>query len=89
MSEAAATLVCPKCQGAMRAYERNGDELYLPSSLGALPVRDHPDVGRDAGVVEELVRKGDDRIEPVVLDDPSLDLRLARAGRASEQGASR
>lgn len=24
MSDTAATLVCPKCQGAMRAYERNG-----------------------------------------------------------------
>ena len=24
MSETAAALVCPKCQGAMRAYERNG-----------------------------------------------------------------
>ena len=24
MSDTAAALVCPKCQGAMRAYERNG-----------------------------------------------------------------
>jgi hypothetical protein len=51
----------------------------------ALPVGDDPEVGGDAGVVEELVGQGDDGFEPVVLDDPAADLGLAGAGRAGEQ----
>jgi hypothetical protein len=34
--------------------------------------------GEDAGVVEELVGQHDDRVEPVVFQDPAADLALAR-----------
>jgi hypothetical protein len=42
------------------------DELHDPPPLGALAVGDDPDVGRDARVVEQLVRKSDNGVEPVV-----------------------
>ena len=50
-----------------------------------LAVGEHPDVGGDAGVVEELVGQGDDGLQPVVLDDPLADVALAAAGIAGEQ----
>ena len=52
------------------------DELDLAAAFGALAVGDDPEVGGDAGVVEELVGQRDDGFEPVVLDDPAADLRL-------------
>jgi hypothetical protein len=58
----------------------------LPLSLGGLPVAQDPDVGGDAGVVEELLGEGDEGLEPVVLQDPAADLALAAAGVAGEQG---
>ena len=61
------------------------DELDLAPALGALAVGEHPEVGGDAGVVEELVRQGDDGFEPVVLDDPAADLGLAGAGSPREE----
>ncbi len=48
-------------------------------------VGQNPEVGGDAGVVEELVGQGDDRFEPVVLDDPTADFRFAAAGVAGEE----
>ena len=50
-----------------------------------LPVGQDPEVRGDAGVVEELVRQRDDALQPVVLQDPAPDLRLARPGRPGEQ----
>ena len=50
-----------------------------------LAVGEHPDVGGDAGVVEELVRQRDDCLEPVVLYDPAADVALASAGVAGQQ----
>ena len=49
-------------------------------------VGEHPDVGGDAGIVEEVQRQGDDGFEPVVLDDPAADIALALAGIAGEEG---
>ena len=40
------------------------DELNLPSALGALAVGDNPEVGRDTGVVEELVWQRDVAVQP-------------------------
>lgn len=40
------------------------DELHLPLAVRWLLVRKHPNVGRDAGVVEEVKREGDDGLEP-------------------------
>ncbi len=67
------------------------DELDLafarnrPSGTGVFAVRENPEVGGDAGIVEELLGQGDDRLQPVVLDDPAADLRFARAGVAGEE----
>ena len=55
------------------------DELHLALACFGLAVGDDPEVGRDPGVVEELVGQSDDGLEPVVLDDPLADLALARA----------
>ena len=52
---------------------------------GGLAVAEQPDVGADAGVVENLLRQGDDGFQPVVLHDPAADLRLARARAAGEE----
>ena len=64
------------------------DELDLPPARLLLAVREDPDVGRDAGVVEELVGQGDHGLEPVVLDDPAADVALALAGVAGEERAA-
>ena len=61
------------------------DELHLALAVRGLPVRQHPDVGGDAGVVEEVERQGDDGFEPVVLDQPAADVALALAGVAGEE----
>ncbi len=61
------------------------DELHLAAPVGGLAVGEHPDVGGDAGVVEHVERQGDDRLQPVVLDDPAADVALALAGVAGEQ----
>ena len=61
------------------------DELDLALAPGLLAVGEHPDVGGDAGVVEELVGQRDDGFQPVVLDDPLADVALAAAGVAGEE----
>ena len=64
------------------------DQLHLAPAVLGLAVAEHPDVGGDAGVVEHVERQGDDRLQPVVLDDPAADVALALAGVAGEQGAA-
>src|SRR3972149_2979180 len=61
------------------------EELALALAPLLLAVGDDPDVGADAGVVEHLLRQGDDGFEPVVLDDPLADVALARARAAGEE----
>ena len=61
------------------------DELDLAAAVLRLAVGQHPDVGGDAGVVEHVQRQGDDRLQPVVLDDPAADVALALAGVAGEE----
>ena len=60
-------------------------EHDLVLERGPLAVGQDPEVGGDAGVVEELVGQGDDAFEVVHLQDPLPDLRLARLGGAGEQ----
>src|SRR5690606_33774643 len=67
---------------------RRIDELDLAFAVLRLAVREHPDVGRDAGVVEHVEWQGDDRFQPVVLDDPAANVALALAGVAGEQRAA-
>ena len=57
----------------------------MASALFRLTVGDQPDVGVDAGVVEELIRQGDDGVEPIVFDDPAADVGRAGAGVAGKQ----
>ena len=67
---------------------RRVDQLHLAAAVLGLAVREHPDVGRDAGVVEHVQRQGDDRLEPVVLDDVAADVALALARVAGEERAA-
>ena len=57
----------------------------LPLRSGLLAVGEHPDVGGDAGVVEELIGQGHDGFQPVVFDDPLADVAFAAARIAGEQ----
>src|SRR5690606_20361266 len=47
---------------------RRIDELHLALAVLRLAVGEHPDVGRDAGVVEHVERQGDDSLQPVVCE---------------------
>ena len=64
---------------------RRVDELDLALAMLGLAVGDHPDVGRDAGVVKHVERQRDDGFQPVILDDPTADVALALAGIAGEK----
>src|SRR5207245_7878552 len=44
-----------------------------------------PDIGTNAGVVEHLLRQGNNGLEPVLLDDPLANVALARTRAAGEQ----
>jgi len=59
---------------------RGVDKLDLAFSAGPLAVGDHPDVGGDAGVVEELLGQGDQRFQQIVFQDVAADLAFATAG---------
>jgi len=62
------------------------DELHPAFPVDFLVVGEHPEVGGNAGVVEQLLGQGDHGFQPVVLDDPAADFRFAAAGIAGEQG---
>ena len=51
-------------------------------------ISQYPDVGGDAGVVEEIQGQCNDGFQPVVLDDPATDVALALAGVAGEERAA-
>ncbi len=61
------------------------DKLYLAFALRGLAVADYPDIGGDAGVVEELLRQGDNGLQPVIFDDPAANLALATTSIAGEE----
>ena len=62
------------------------DELHLALALLGFLVGQNPDVGGDAGVVEQVVRQLDDGFEQVVLDEVAADVALATASIPGEQG---
>src|SRR5690606_17147330 len=74
---------------------RIGTQKPLASMSWTLPLRalvlrfvtthTDPHIGRDAGVVEELLGQRDQRLQQVVLQNESPDLALAAAGVASEE----
>ena len=62
------------------------DQQNLSLASLLLAVREDPNIGTDAGVVEHLLRQGDDGFEPVVItDDPLADVSFSRAGAPCEQ----
>src|SRR6185312_7929761 len=69
---------------ARRPHVAGIDELDFPLAPLLLAVGD-AHVSADAGVVEHLLRQGDDTFEPVVFDNPLADIALARARAAGEK----
>ena len=68
------------------APERTGiDELHLALAMRRLAVRDDPDIGGNAGVVEHIGRQADDGLDQIVLQHVAADFALARARTAGEQ----
>ena len=59
---------------------RRVDQLDITLALGRLSVAEQPDIGGDSSIVENVERQGDDRLQPVVLDDPAADIALALPG---------
>jgi hypothetical protein len=53
--------------------------------VARLTAAQHPDIGRDAGIVEHLERQGHDGFQPIVLDNPAPHIAFAAAGIAGEQ----
>ena len=51
-------------------------------------IRQHPDVGGNARVVEHVERQRHDGLQPVALDDPAADVALALPGVPGEEGAA-
>ncbi len=67
---------------------RGIDELHPAFAVGGLAVGEHPDVGGNAGVVKHIERQGDNRLEPVVFDDPAPNIALALASIACKEGGT-
>src|SRR5690606_8041293 len=63
-------------------------ELDLALASRLLSVCEDPDVGANPGVVEHLLRQGDDGLEPVPFDDPLPDVALTRTGASGEERRS-
>src|ERR1019366_687948 len=57
----------------------------LPLAVRGLPIGQHPDIGGDAGVVEEVERQRDNRFEPVVLDQPPPNVAFSLTRIAGEE----
>lgn len=67
---------------------RGINELDLALTLLGLVIGQHPDVGGDAGVVEDVVRQLDDGLQVVVLDEVAADIAGTAAGIAGEEGGT-
>ena len=64
------------------------DELHFAAALSGLVIREHPDVGGDAGVIEQVVGQLDDGLKHVVLDDVAADVAFTAASVASEEAGA-
>lgn len=53
------------------------DKLHFTFAVFRFAVRHQPDVSGNARVVEHLRRHGDNRLQPVVLDNPLADVAFA------------
>ena len=52
------------------------DELHFAFALCPLVLGEYPDVGSDPGVVEQVYRQGNDRLDEVLFQQPPADLAL-------------
>ncbi len=64
------------------------DELNLVFAVLGLSVGEHPDVGRNAGVIEHVQRQSYDCFKPVVLDYPAADVALTLTGITGKERRS-
>ena len=48
-------------------------------------VAEHPYIGGNAGVIEEIERQGEDRLQPIIFYDPTADVALALASVSRKQ----
>ena len=72
-----AVALVAECLGLLVELLARVDQHHPPTVTLRLLVAQQPDVGVDAGVVEELVGQHHDGVEPVVLEYPAADLALA------------
>src|SRR5688500_8177133 len=56
------------------------DELHLAPPAFLLAIGQDPDVRGDARIIEKLFGQGDDRLQPIILQNPASDLALAAPG---------
>ncbi|MND64960.1 hypothetical protein D3C80_563160 [compost metagenome] len=69
-----------------RAVQVTGiDQQHLALTLGRFVVRQHPDIGGNAGVVEHIGGQGHQCIQQVVLEDITADLTLATASPTGKE----
>ena len=61
------------------------DQLHPTAPRLRLGIAHKPDIGRDAGVIEQIVRQLNDRIQQIVFDQIATDVRLPAARIAGEQ----
>ena len=62
------------------------DQLNLALAFGGFLVGKHPDVGRNAGVVEHAFGQGDDGLQKIVLENVATDLAFTTARATRKQG---
>ena len=71
---------------AQRREPRAGvNQLRLALFFGRFAVRQHPDIGRNAGIVKQMFRQRDNRLQPVVFDDIAANVAFALPGVAGEE----
>ena len=64
---------------------RSSGISHLSLARRRLAVGHHPDIGGDAGVIEELLGERDQRFQQVVFEDGAPDLALPAARVAGEE----
>ena len=61
------------------------NELNLALAMLGLAVGKHPDIGGNAGVVEEVKRQSNDGLQPVVFNEPAPDVAFPLSGIAGKK----
>src|SRR5579883_1767734 len=61
------------------------DKLNLSLALLSLTIRQHPHISRDPGIIEKLLGQSNNRLQPVVLQNPAPDLALPAASISGKE----